>query len=198
MVKPTPPIARVLREVRDRLCAAGHEVINWDPLGMVEGITLLSSIFRADNGLTLKRQLARSGEPPLKEMVLSPEAEELRVTELWELHVKKTNFQNAYLDRLNTANIDALLLPTQPCVTSRHSSKAHSKFTSRIVRTALTMLVAYTAVFNLLDYSAVSFPTGMMVDKSIDQVAEDYVALSPLCGIIQKQCKCINLHGLLS
>lgn len=48
--------------------------------------------------------------------------------------------------------------------------------------------VAYTGVYNVLDYSAVSFPTGLNVDRSIDVPREDYAPLSSDCKDVHETC----------
>jgi amidase len=41
IVMPTPPITRALKETVEKLKHAGHEVIQWEPTGHVEGFQLL-------------------------------------------------------------------------------------------------------------------------------------------------------------
>lgn len=53
--------------------------------------------------------------------------------------------------------------------------------------------VGYTGVFNILDYSCVSFPTGMLADKDIDKPLKDgYKPLSNDCGTIHSECEAIK------
>lgn len=51
-------------------------------------------------------------------------------------------------------------------------------------------LVPYTSTFNILDYAAVSFPTGIAVDKQLDQLPGDYTPFNPVCKAINTECKC--------
>jgi len=53
----------------------------------------------------------------------------------------------------------------------------------------LIVEVAYTGVFNVVDYSAVSFPTGINVDKDVDVLDSSYQPLSPLCKSVNDDCK---------
>jgi Asp-tRNA(Asn)/Glu-tRNA(Gln) amidotransferase A subunit family amidase len=41
IVRPTPPVSRALRDTVEKLRAAGHEVIDWEPIGHKEGLDLL-------------------------------------------------------------------------------------------------------------------------------------------------------------
>lgn len=49
--------------------------------------------------------------------------------------------------------------------------------------------VAYTGVFNVVDYSAISFPCGVVADKEKDQMTPGYKPLSDECKAIQDECK---------
>lgn len=50
--------------------------------------------------------------------------------------------------------------------------------------------VGYTGVFNILDYSCVSFPTGILADKDIDKPMKDgYKPLSDDCAAIHSECE---------
>jgi amidase len=47
VVRPTPPVARALREVVEKLKLNGHEIIEWQPIGHEQGVRLLVSILAA-------------------------------------------------------------------------------------------------------------------------------------------------------
>lgn len=49
--------------------------------------------------------------------------------------------------------------------------------------------VGYTGVYNVLDYSCLSFPTGMTVDKNLDIIEERYQPLGSDCEAINADCK---------
>lgn len=48
--------------------------------------------------------------------------------------------------------------------------------------------VGYTGVYNVVDYSAVSFPCGVTADKDKDQYPADYEPLSELCQQVHDDC----------
>ncbi|KGQ04528.1 Acetamidase [Beauveria bassiana D1-5] len=56
--------------------------------------------------------------------------------------------------------------------------------------------LAYTAVGNILDVSAVSFPTGLKVDKNIDIVGQDYVPRSDVCEAINTEYDASLVDGM--
>ncbi|KAH6608293.1 amidase [Trichoderma cornu-damae] len=181
MVQPTPPVARALKHTVAKLKAAGHEIVDWDHADQAEGYLLLQRMFVADGGLTIKSQLEPTGEPWRNEMYPYSVARELGTAEMWRLHLERTDFQNRHLDRWNMAGIDALLLPTIPFNTVRNGAFRH---------------VAYTGVYNVLDYSAVSFPTGLDVDGSADMYEADYTPLSGDCKDIHETYEAELMHGL--
>lgn len=50
--------------------------------------------------------------------------------------------------------------------------------------------VGYTGVYNVLDYSCISFPSGVKVDAATDKVTDHtYTAVSDLDATIQSECK---------
>lgn len=54
-------------------------------------------------------------------------------------------------------------------------------------------------MFNVLDYSCISFPTGMTVDKSVDKPLGDaYKPMTDLDSQIQSECKLIQFWLTLS
>ncbi|GAO15388.1 hypothetical protein UVI_02010510 [Ustilaginoidea virens] len=174
MVRPTPPVTRALRAAVAKLGAAGHEVVEWDPADQREGLDLLARMFVADGGTAIRKQLERTGEPWRPEMEQFRVATQLTTYEMWNLQLERVDFQNRYLDRWNEAGLDAILCPTIPFNTVRNGSFKH---------------VGYTGVYNVLDYSCLSFPTGLTVDKAVDRIDERYRPLGSDCEAINTGCK---------
>ncbi|KAM0238362.1 hypothetical protein ACHAP5_008707 [Fusarium lateritium] len=181
MVRPTPPVTRALQIAREKLEKAGHTIVDWDPVDQKEGVELLGRMFLADGGQTIRKELERTDEPWRPEMEAYRIARDLSTSEMWKLHLERTAFQNRYLDRWNQAGIDAIICPTTPYSTLRHGSFRH---------------VAYTGVFNVVDYSAVSFPAGVSVDEDVDKLEASYQPLSPLCKSINEDYDEELVHGL--
>ncbi|KAM3447046.1 hypothetical protein MY3296_009090 [Beauveria thailandica] len=181
LVQPTPPILRALRHTVAKLRQAGHDVVDWRPTDMLQSLTMIGKFFLADGAAAIRKELERTGEPWRPEMEAYRHAQPMSVYDVWKLQTERTAFQNANLDRWNDAGLDGLLLPTTPYVTHKHSGKRH---------------VAYTAVGNILDLSAVSFPTGLKVDKNIDIVGHDYEPRSDVCEAINTEYDANLLDGM--
>ncbi|KAI1854642.1 hypothetical protein JX266_000760 [Neoarthrinium moseri] len=182
MALPTPPVTRALKEAVEKLRAAGHEITVWSSEDQQTGARLLDRMFVADGGKAIRKELERSGEPWRTEMGAYEVAEELGTSEMWQLHLDRVEFQKRYLDRWNKAGIDAILCPTTP-----YSSVENGKFRH----------VGYTGVYNVLDYSCISFPSGVLVDKSIDKPTGDsYKPMTDLDRTIQAEYNPDAVHGM--
>ncbi|KAJ9137516.1 Fatty-acid amide hydrolase (Amidase) [Pleurostoma richardsiae] len=184
MVRPTAPVARALRLTAEKLRAAGHEIIDWDPIDQAVGLNLLERMFVADGGLAVRKEVERGGEPWRPEMRAYETAKELGTYDMWQLHLERVDFQKRYLDRWNEARIDAILGPTTPFSTVKHGKFRH--------------VIGFTGVFNVLDYACVSFPTGVHVDIDVDGSlrGEDYEPLSHICRSIHGDYDAEAVHGM--
>lgn len=49
--------------------------------------------------------------------------------------------------------------------------------------------VGYTGIYNVIDYSAVSFPSGVVVDKTKDIYDAGYKSQSEYCQSARDSCK---------
>ncbi|KAI0180101.1 amidase [Hypoxylon sp. FL1284] len=185
VVAPTAPVARALDRAAARLAAAGHDVVEWAGAEVAalqaRGLALLGRMFVADGGRAIRRELERSGEPVHPDMAAYADAQELGGLEYWRLHLDRQAFQKEYLDRWRAAGIDALLCPATPFAGVENGNFKH---------------VGYTGVYNVLDYSSISFPTGMTADKSVDVAPGDsYVPLSELDKVVQSEYNPDAVHG---
>ena len=114
VVTPTPPVSRALRTTVEKLEAAGHEIVAWDPKDQAQGQRLLGRMFVADGAISIRKELDRTGESMPPEMQAYADAKELGTYEMWQLHLERTEYQKRYLDRWNDAGIDAILCATTP------------------------------------------------------------------------------------
>ena len=64
--------------------------------------------------------------------------------------------------------------PTTPYASVQHGAFKH---------------VGYTGVYNIVDYSSVSFPCGVTADKAKDTIPSNYTPLSPTCKEIHDDCE---------
>ncbi|RQM07425.1 hypothetical protein DH86_00002869 [Scytalidium sp. 3C] len=153
VVKPHPPIERALKELVARLKAAGHELVDWEPTLHKECMHAMDTFYTVDGCEDVRRAIEAGGEPYIPHVqALVNRGKAISVYEYWQLNKEKVALQKAYLDRWNKAKgpvsgkvVDILLTPTMP-----HCAVPH--------RTA--RWVGYTKVWNVLNYSALSFPAG--------------------------------------
>jgi len=66
-------------------------------------------MFIADGGKSVKKLLDPTDEPLRPEMGHYGTAEELGVYDMWQIHIKRTEFCKGYLDRWNAAGIDGII-----------------------------------------------------------------------------------------
>jgi amidase len=71
--------------------------------------------------------------------------------------------------------------PTTPYATTKHGDFKY---------------VGYTGVYNVVDYSAVSFPSGIAVDKSVDTLPAEYKAHSDFCQAAHDSYDAEAVHGM--
>lgn len=132
-------------------------------------------MFVADGGKSVKALLAPTQEPVRPEMKPYETAKELGTYDMWKLQAERSELQRQYLQLWQSyEGLDAILCPTTP-----YASTENGKF----------KYVGYTGVFNVVDYSAVSFPCGVTADKEKDQYSADYTPLSALCKSTHDDCK---------
>ncbi|KAF3035864.1 hypothetical protein E8E11_005521 [Didymella keratinophila] len=180
---PTPPVTRALKETVQKLRSAGHELVDWDPKELhSKALQLLGRMFVADGGKSVAALLASTGEPWRPEMKMYEDATELGTYDMWKLHLERTELQRQYLEQWTSYDcLDAILCPTTPYSTVKHGDFKY---------------VGYTGVYNVVDYSAVSFPSGVAVDKTVDTHAEDYKAQSEFCQAAHDSYDAEAVHGM--
>lgn len=219
MAHPTPPVMRALRLAVVKLEAAGHIISTWSSEDQRQGAHLLERMFVADGGSAIRKEIERSGEPWRPEMRQYEAARELPTSEMWQLHLERVAYQKKYLDRWNAAGIDAILCPTTPYSSVENTKFRHGQSvlnhpappcfsrplahrgetdastppplsSCSAANTLVPTPVGFTGVYNVLDYSCLSFPSGVRVDSAVDVACDDsYKPFSSLDGMIQAECK---------
>lgn len=199
-ITPTPPVARALKETVTKLKAAHHEIVDWQPSEHMEILLLVRNLLLADGGTSVRKLLEPTGEPFRPEMRVNQEAEEMSVYDLWQAQRHRNTLCKSYLDRWNTAGIDALLCMYISC----HLTETvfFLRYLTNCILCDLTgpatpysgvengkfAYSGYSCVFNVLDYPAVSFPCGVRTDKTIDIPYKDHRPLSVMDAQIQSDC----------
>jgi amidase len=145
-------------------------------------VDLISKFFLADGGKSVRKILEAADEPFRPEMRSYETATELGVYDLWQLQRERTDLCKLYLDKWEASQgVDAILLPTTPYAAVKNGGFKY---------------IGYTGVFNILDYSAVSFPTGLHVDEKLDSVPEDFHALTEIDETTAKDYDAAAVHGM--
>ncbi|PNS14323.1 Fatty-acid amide hydrolase 1 [Sphaceloma murrayae] len=180
IVRPTPPVQRALKETVEKLKKAGYEIVDWAPELHKELYEVLGEFFVADGGKTLRTIFEPTQEPFRPELAAYEQATELGVSQLWKLQTKRLQLITAYLERWQRAGIDAMLCPTTPYATVEHGN---------------FKCVSYTGVFNVLDYSATSFPSGLYANEEVDRLS-DQAVLSELDAQTKKDYDAAAVHGM--
>lgn len=95
--------------------------------------------------------------------------------EIWTRQLQRTALCTEYISRFNSSGIDGILSPTTPYATVQHGKFRH---------------VSYTGIWNILDYSAVNFPSGISVDRNIDKLdtKSESSPLSEADRLVQADC----------
>ncbi|KAF2858153.1 amidase [Piedraia hortae CBS 480.64] len=156
-VTPTPPVKYALDASVAALKRAGHEVRSWDASDYAEAVQILLKFFDADGGKGIKAAAEPVGEPLIPGIESYTLGSDRPTSEMWRLQMQRTELSKRMLDRWG--DIDCILGPVSPYVAPKHG-----QFRS----------FAYTGVYNLLDYSSVSFPTGFVADRDRDIYPSDF------------------------
>ncbi|KAF8548986.1 amidase [Imleria badia] len=167
VVLPHPPVLRALKLAKEKLEASDVEVVEYAPYKHKEGYDIIRTLYFDDGGERVRQCLKDGGEDilPLSEWVISPpHTKNLSAHQAWEMHYKRDSFRHAYLQQWRKQNIDVLLCPAYPGVAARHNTARYW---------------AYTAMWNLLDYPAAVFPTGLAVDPKVDVIDPTFSSMGP-------------------
>lgn len=165
VVKPHPPITYALELLKTKLKEhPGFELIEWQPYKHGYGYDLIRQLFWEDGAVETRKIMTDVGEPilPLTEWVMkAPHIRPRTLKESWELHYHKDAFQKEYLQNWSSAPDipDFIVGPGGPSAAPLHETSRYW---------------GYTAIFNLLDYPACSFPTGLFCSPELHPVDQEY------------------------
>ncbi|KAL7946823.1 amidase signature domain-containing protein [Trichoderma barbatum] len=181
MVTPTPPVTRALKSVVNTLKAKGYEIVDWSSENHSEAAIICKKFFLSDGGKSVRKILQETGEPWRPELGDYEQATDMDVYDLWQLQKERSVLQANYLTRMVEAGIDAILGPTTAYVAPKNGE---------------LKTVSYTNVFSVLDYSSVSFPSGLKADKGLDKGLVGHIPLSNIDALTQKHYDPEAIHGL--
>lgn len=168
---PHPPVMRAMELIKEKLIAAGHEVIEWDPPVSHKFIKeRLREIFVAENYNEIMKECAITGEPKIPQLVEAWGLKgELTVSEHWEQARIQYETQQKYFKYwMDTAKststgrpVDAWLTPVWETVSSIAGNPRYDKVSS------------YTYAVNYLNLCSVVTPI-TFVDKTVDVPVTDF------------------------
>ncbi|KAK3701680.1 hypothetical protein LTR37_015332 [Vermiconidia calcicola] len=188
IVRPHPPILRGINSIIEKLRSHSDiEVVDFPPYKSDEAWRIIASLYFGDGGSEEKEVLERSGEPwrPMSNFIIkeNPYVKALTVPELWDLTIQREGYKAAYATHWNSVGTD---FPGPDDYTSTFPGALLEGAEDKTVDVLLCPVGpgcappldcarywSYTAQWNLLDYPALVFPTGLQC-SSEDQVDADY------------------------
>ncbi|KAJ7737081.1 amidase signature domain-containing protein [Mycena metata] len=157
-VLPQPPIQRALKTL---VSALGQhpmfEVVEYRPFQHLQASELAHELYFVDGGTDIRARAALTEEPilPLTEWVITrPTVQDHAIQELWDLNLRREELREHFLAHFNSQNVDVVLCPVGPGPAPPLGTATYW---------------GYTNVWNLIDYPAAVFPTGLHLDAELDQ-----------------------------
>lgn len=186
IVRPHPPILRGLQTLTTKLQAHPDiELITFPPYQHDEAWRIISSLYFSDGGTEEIEAIDASGEPwrPLSTFIImeNPNVKTLTLPETWKATIERDAYKEAYSRHWNSVNtelpgpmsespvavgaegiqekmVDVILCPVGPgCAPLLDTARYWN----------------YTSQWNLLDYPAIAFPTGLACGAE-DVAEKDY------------------------
>lgn len=169
VVKPTPPVIRALKYAETKLKEAGVVVVEWNCDNAEEIVKACYSGYNYDSNVSQLKALASSGEPltRLSDIHLTFGCGDAGLSGLEVQEIAYTRDANRvkYTTEMNNQNIDFILSPTYVSVATKPETIKYW---------------GYSAIWNILDFPNVIFPTGLKVNQSLDKVDEKFTPRSEL------------------
>lgn len=157
IVRPTPPIVRGLKEISTKLKAAGVTVVDMDPIEFEKVNDTTLRLYSADGHKGCKANLSKSGEPvkKLTKWFLNLGSGETPMTigENRDAVLERDNLRYTYTKFMNDNDIDFIISPVHYNVGAKPEKNVY---------------FGYTVLQNILDFPALTFPTGLTVDQELD------------------------------
>ncbi|CAI7572400.1 unnamed protein product [Penicillium manginii] len=167
VVRPHPPVTRALQFAKEKLVAAGIKVVDWEPYKHDYAWDVISTLYYPDAAGLQREMLRKSGEPalPLSEWAFSyGRPNPLTHHETWKLQLERDIYRDEYNALLKSREVDFIISPNYSGVAAVMGESHYWN---------------YTAIWNLLDLPAVTFPSGLKVDKKLDALTEDHKNYTP-------------------
>lgn len=140
IVHPHPPITRALKEVKEKLIAAGHKVVDWVPYDHLRAYDIIGRIYSADGGEDIQRSCDEGGEPVMYNLMADgKQAKSLSTFDSWQVNQEKSKYRKEYLDywqktRESTGTgrpVDAIIAPVSNWASCKHDLNDHVSYTTQ-------------------------------------------------------------------
>lgn len=165
VVLPVAPIRRALEAAVDKLKATGDfEIVEYTPLKSAENWDIISKLYWLDNGKMVYEHINATGEPivPLTDWIIQQAGGVERTKdEAYAIVAKRDAFRSELAKYWHEQNVDVVLTPVGPSPAPQHGTAKYW---------------GYTSYWNLANYPAAVFPTGMFVDPALDKEDPGYTS----------------------
>ncbi|KAL7336320.1 general amidase GmdB, partial [Rhodotorula toruloides] len=157
MVRPHPPIRRMLDETVEKLKVAGHEIIDWDVAPLhAQALKIGFAFLFQDGGAALRAEL--KDEPVLPCIYTGKPGSELTSDEMLKFYWEMFGLRIEYRQRWNALKLDAVICPV-----ASHAAVSHDNYNDW----------THTLPWNVLQYCALAMPVGKIEEGEM-QVSKEY------------------------
>lgn len=163
IVKPTPPIARALKDIAAKLTAAGVKVVDFKPINTDLAREAVTKMYSCDGNYMQRKLLGDSGEPLVKltkwALNYGDGSKHYNVAENRQLNIIRDSLKQQYSDWMNENNVDFLISPAYSNVAPRPEEIYNW---------------SYTSLFNIIDFPTMTIQTGLFQDPAVDKWDESH------------------------
>ena len=180
VVRPVKPIRRAIDAAVEKLKQSGDvEVIEFPAKWFEEGWEITNKLYYVDGAKKLREALDEEPMRPLTEWITSKVSTNLTREQVDDLVARRNEIRQLYYDYFNSLHLDVILSPTGPAPAQPVGT---------------TKYWAYTSMWNLMDWPAAVFPTGLFVGE--EDVEEYPQPKNEHEKHLYETCKyCDRVHG---
>jgi amidase len=168
MIIPQPPVIRALEWAKSQLSALSFvEIKPFMPHATNEAMRMIRQMYWPDSGLVVKAKLAKTGEPmhSLTAHIMQDAIDDVEKTacEVTAMRVARDDFRCDFAESWSEQDVDVVLCPVFVGPAAAHDTSFYWN---------------YTALFNFVDYPAVTFPTSISALKKGEESYAENRALN--------------------
>lgn len=184
-IQPQPPVTRALSWAREKLLAAGVQVVDFQPYKTAEAIANIRKVYYCNGSAGIKQCLKDADEPahPLTEWIMAdavPE-EEATVDTAYAQRLQRDAFWIEFAKHWNVQEADVIILPAFVGPACEHDTAWYWN---------------YTALWNYLDCPGAVFPTPVVTEANEASIAYKATeALSEECKRVRELWESGDFEG---